>query len=307
MIDRGLVVALLAIAAAPLQAQLPDLDKVEIRATALAPNVYMLTGGGGNMALLTGADGAVLVDDQFAPLAPRIRAQIARLTDRPLRFVINTHWHFDHTGGNEAFGGAGSVIVAHENTHRRMSTRQVVDFFNVETPPAPPAALPVVTFGEGVTLRLNGERISIRHAPNAHTDSDAILYFENSGVVHMGDVFVLGSYPFIDMGSGGSIEGVIAAAARTLAGTAADAKIIPGHGPLATRSDLQQYHDMLVTVRGRVADMIRKGRSLEQVLAARPTAEFDARYGKGAMTPDVWLQRVYVDLARGLRKAPRRG
>ncbi len=298
--------ALGALAAPPSAAQQQDFSKVEIRATQLAPNLYMLVGGGGNMALLLGNDGPVLVDDQFAPLAPKIRAQVALLAERPVRFVINTHWHFDHTGGNEAFGGSGSVIVAHENTRKRMSTRQLVDFFNLETPPSPAAALPLVTFEDSVQLHLDGEDIVAEHVANAHTDTDIVLYFGKANVVHTGDVFVVGGYPFIDMGSGGTIDGVIAGADRILARTNAATRIIPGHGPLSSRQDLQDYRDMLATVRDRVVSLIRKGRTQQQVLDAAPTLEFDARYSKGMMKADVWVQRVYVDLARRLRPAPRR-
>jgi glyoxylase-like metal-dependent hydrolase (beta-lactamase superfamily II) len=258
----------------------------------------MLSGAGGNMALLTGDDGAVLVDDQFAPLAPKIRAAIARLTDRPVRFVINTHWHSDHTGGNEALGATGAVIVAHRNTRERMSTRQLVDLFKLEVPPAEPIALPVVTFEQSVRLHLDGEDISVEHVANAHTDSDAVLYFRKSDVVHTGDVFVRGFYPFIDMGTGGSLDGMIAGSAAILARTGPGTRIIPGHGALATRQDLQDYLDMLVTVRERVATAIRDGRTLQQVLAARPTAEFDVRYARAGIAPDAWVQRVYADLAR---------
>ena len=273
-----------------------DFTKVEIRAKPLAGNLQVLFGAGGNMALLTGADGAVLVDDQFAPLAPKIRAAIALLTDQPVRFVINTHWHFDHTGGNEAFGASGSVIVAHQNTRQRMSTRQVVDFFKVTTPPSPAAALPIVTFAESVSLHLNGEDIDAVHVANAHSDSDVVLFFRQANVVHAGDTFVNGPYPFIDMGSGGSIDGLIAAVKVMLARCDEKSQIIPGHGPMANKIDLQAYHDMLLTVRDRVKALLARGRTQEQVLAARPTAEFDARYGAGAMRPDIWLQRVYADL-----------
>lgn len=297
-VARLLLAALCGFATCAWAQPAPDYGKVEVKSQQLAAHLYMLSGAGGNMALLTGDDGAVLVDDQFAPLAPKIRAAVALLTDRPVRFVINTHWHPDHTGGNEAFGGTGSVIVAHRNTRERMSTKQLVDLFNVEVPPVSAAALPVVTFDQSVQLHLDGEVISVEHLPSAHTDSDAVLYFAKADVVHMGDVFVLGSYPFIDLGTGGSIDGVIAGSAAVLARTGPATRIIPGHGALATRQDLQDYHDMLVTVRERVATSVRKGRSLQQVLEARPTAEFDARYARVGTRPDGWVQRVYTDLAR---------
>jgi len=299
---RLLLTAICGIGAVAFAQQAQDYAKVEVKAQQLADHLYMLTGAGGNMALLTGDDGAVLVDDQFAPLAPKIRAAIALLTDRPVRVVINTHWHADHTGGNEAFGTTGSVIVAQRNTRERMSTKQRVDLFNLEVPPAPAAALPIVTFDQSVQLHLDGEDISVEHLPHAHTDSDAVLYFAKADVVHTGDVFVQGFYPFIDVGTGGSIDGVIAGSAAVLARIGPTTRIIPGHGALATRQDLQDYHDMLVTVRARVATAIRKGRTLQQVLESRPTAEFDARYARAGTRPDAWVQRVYTDLARAPRK-----
>ncbi|MGQ0835355.1 MAG: MBL fold metallo-hydrolase [Gammaproteobacteria bacterium] len=207
-------------------------------------------------------DGAVLVDDQFAPLIPKIRAAITQLTDEPVRFVINTHWHPDHTGGNEAFGQSGSVIVAHDNTLKRLATKQIVDLFNMEIPPAPKDALPIVTFGESVSL-LQGP-----------------------------------FYPFIDTGTGGSLDGVIKALGEVLARTDANTKLIAGHAPVMNRAGLEAFRDMLVTVRKRVADAIARGKTQEEVLASQPTKEFDERYAKGFLKPDVFVQRVYVDLRR---------
>ncbi len=297
--------ALAGLLTAPLALAQADYSKVEIKSVQLAPGLYSLFGSGGNMALLTGADGAVLVDDQFAPLAPKIRAAIALLTDRPVRFVINTHWHFDHTGGNEEFGGTGSIIVAHENTLQRLSTKQLVDFFKVETPPSPRAALPVITFSQDLQLHLNGQDIEALHVKNAHTDTDVLLFFKPANVIHTGDTFLNGAYPFIDMGSGGSIEGMIASCSLVLTRSDDQTQIIPGHGPMAKRTDLQPWCAMLTTVRDRVVSAIRAGQSLQQLLAAKPTAEFDARFAKGSMTPDVWSQRVYTDLRRTITPGKR--
>jgi glyoxylase-like metal-dependent hydrolase (beta-lactamase superfamily II) len=275
-----------------------DFSKVEIKSVELAPGLYSLFGSGGNMALVTGADGTILVDDQFAPLAPKIRAAIALLTDRPVRFVINTHWHLDHTGGNEAFGSNGGIIVAHENTLKRMSTRQLIDFYNVETQPSPRAALPVITFSQDLQLHLSGQDIEALHVKNAHTDTDVLLFFKPANVIHMGDLFTNGTYPFIDMGSGGSIDGMIASCAIVLTRSDEQTQIIPGHGPMAKRADLQPWCAMLTTVRDRVVSAIRAGQTLQQVLAAKPTAEFDERFSRGAMNAGVWVQRVYTDLQR---------
>ncbi len=300
-----LSLALAGLLAAPVAPAQADFSKVEIKSVELAPGLYSLFGLGGNMALLTGPDGAVLVDDQFAQLAPKIRAAIALLTERPVRFVIDTHWHFDHTGGNEAFGGTGSIIVAHENTLKRLSTRQLVDVYNVETLPSPHAALPVVTFAEDLQLHLNGQDIDAVHVKNAHTDTDVLLFFKQANVIHTGDTFLNGTYPFIDMGSGGSIDGILAACTLSLARSDARTQIIPGHGPMAKRPDLQSWCDMLVTIRTRVVSAIRAGQTLQQVLAAKPTAEFNDRFAKGAMTSDVWVQRLYMDLRRTITPGKR--
>ncbi|HKZ73411.1 MAG TPA: MBL fold metallo-hydrolase [Steroidobacteraceae bacterium] len=257
---RTILVAAGALACGAAAAQQDDYSKVEIKSEKLVDNLYVMTGAGGNMALLTGPDGAVLVDDQFAPLAPKIRTAIAALTDKPVRFVINTHSHFDHTGGNEAFGKAGSVIVAQDNSLKRLTTKQLIDFFNIEVPPMPKAGLPIVTFPQSLSLHLNGEDIDAVHAPNAHTDNDAILYFRNANVVHMGDVVQGPYYGFIDMGIGGSIDGVVRA----------------------------------------VADAIAAGKTQEEVLASKPTREFDERYEKGFLKADQWVQRLYVDLRKAV-------
>jgi glyoxylase-like metal-dependent hydrolase (beta-lactamase superfamily II) len=287
-----------------------DESKLEIGSREIAPGLHLLSGAGGNMLLLVGDDGPVLVDDSFGPTAPRLRAAIALITPHPVRFVIDTHWHWDHSGGNESLGRSGAVIVAHENTRRRLAAGSVVDFYKHETPPQPREALPVITFEDGVALHLDGEDIVAQHLPAAHTDTDIALHFSRAHVVHMGDVFTNLGYPFIDESSGGTIDGMIAGAARVLARIDDTTIVVPGHGPLASKADLQAYHDMLATVRGRIADLIRKGRSLEQVVAARPTQDFDARYGRGATRADVWVGRVYVDLRKALAPgkpaAPRR-
>ena len=296
----ALVLCSLIFATGDVRAQQVDVSKVEIRTEQLAPNLHVLFGIGGNIAVLTGDDGTVIVDDQFSAMAPKIRAAVALLSEKPVRFVINTHWHYDHTGANEAFGSSGSIIIAHENTRKRLSTRQFIDFFKVQTEATPAAGLPVVTFTDSVDLRLDGEDIAVVHVANAHTDSDAVLYFRNADAVHTGDVFTLGAYPFIDESSGGTIDGLIAASATILARITDKTRVIPGHGAMATRADIAARQTMLTTVRARILALLRKGRTLQQVIESRPTAEFDAQYYKGgaATKPDVWVQRVYLDLAR---------
>jgi glyoxylase-like metal-dependent hydrolase (beta-lactamase superfamily II) len=297
-----LAAASIAFLAAPAPAQ-QDLSKVEIRVERLAPGVAVLFGAGGNIGLSYGADGNVIVDDQFAPLTDRIAAAIATIDRDPVRFVINTHWHFDHTGGNENFGKRGAVILAHDNVRRRMSTEQFLAAMNRRVPPSPKEALPVVTFGDGVTLHLNGDTLHVIHVANAHTDGDSLVHWQKADVLHMGDTFFhRDSFPFIDLSSGGSIDGVIAAANRGLQIATPATKIIPGHGPVATRQELTAYRDMLVDIRGKVAAGMRARRTLAQIQGSRPAA----RYGMpgGFIKPDQFVEAVYNSLRNPPRSAP---
>ena len=285
------------LAAAPgLAAQ--NFDTVQVRTVKVADGVYMLQGLGGNIGVSAGADGVILVDDQYAPLTDKIKAALAALNPGPIRFVLNTHWHFDHTGGNENFGKAGIVIVAHENVRRRMSAEQFMTTFAQSIKASPAGALPVVTFSDAVTIYYNGDSISAMHVPPAHTDGDVIVWFRHANVVHMGDTFFNGRYPLVDLASGGASAGLIGAADRVLAMADANTKIIPGHGPLGDRVALQAYRTMLVTVRDRIKQAVAAGRTLEQVQAAKPTAEFDAVWGNGRITPTMFVEVLYQDLSR---------
>jgi glyoxylase-like metal-dependent hydrolase (beta-lactamase superfamily II) len=283
----------------PLQER--DFSKVEVVPEKLAEGVYMLTGEGGNIGVSVGEDGVFLVDDQYAPLTERIKAAVAAISSKPIRFLLNTHWHGDHTGGNENLGKAGVVVVAHENVRKRMSVEQFIEALNRKVPPAAKAALPIVTFTDAVTFHINGDEIQGVHIPPAHTDGDTLIRFTRANVVHMGDCFFNGRYPFIDLSSGGSFEGVIAAADRVLALADAGTKIIPGHGPAADKAALQAYRDLLATVRDRVKPLVAAGRSLDEVKAAQPTREWDATWGTGFMKPDLWLGIVYKSLKEGRR------
>jgi len=292
-IALGLIASLAA--ALPAAAQ-QNFDTVQVRVVPVAKGVAMLVGSGGNLAVAWGEDATFLVDDQFAPLTPKILAAMASLTPMPVKFVLNTHWHGDHTGGNENLGKAGVLIFANDNVRVRMASDQFSEMFKRTTPASPKAALPIVTFNDAVTFHLNGEEIHAFHVAPAHTDGDAIVMFRNSNVVHMGDVFFSGRYPFVDLSSGGSFDGVIDAVNRVLGMINDSTKVIPGHGPLSSRADLARYRDVLVAVRDRVKQLIAQKKTVDEIVAAKPLADFDATWGTGFITPEVLLRTVYTSL-----------
>jgi cyclase len=299
------LVAAASAVAAPAAAQGPDFEKVQLRTEKVGEGVWaLMSGAGGNIGVSAGADGVFLVDDEWAPLTPKVKAAVAAISDRPLRFILNTHWHPDHTGGNENLGEAGVLIVAHDNVRRRMSADQFIEAFGMKVPPSPEKALPVVTFDNAVTLHVNGDDIQAFHVPPAHTDGDAIVQFRRADVIHMGDLFLAGMYPFVDLTSGGSFEGLIAAADRALALAGEKTRIIPGHGPLATRADLRAYRDMMVTVRDRLKPLVQAGKTAAEISAAKPTADLDAKWGAGFLKPDQFVDIVARSLARD--PSPRR-
>ncbi|MFP3947567.1 MAG: MBL fold metallo-hydrolase [Longimicrobiales bacterium] len=251
-----------------------DFADVEIRTTRITESIYMLRGAGGNIGLSIGDDGAFLVDDQYAPLTDRIQEAISELTDEDVEFVINTHWHYDHSDGNENFGRAGALIIAHENSRRRMMTDQYVTVGDRRQEAYELEGLPKISFQQTMSMHLNGEDVDIFHVSNAHTNGDAIVYFRGSDVIHAGDVFVRYGIPFIDKPNGGSIQGMIAAIYRIAGLIGDDTVVIPGHGDLSTRTDLLEYGQMLTTIRDRIQEGIDAGDSLDDIIASEPLRGF---------------------------------
>lgn len=289
---RLLTPLVLSLLSAPLAAQ--DFSKVEVSATRVADGVYSIQGAGGNVGLVVGSNGAFLIDDQYAPLAPKIQAAVSGVTDQPVRFVLNTHWHGDHTGGNEAFAAGGSLVVAHDNVRKRMSTDQFVAAFNRSVPASPGPALPMVTFNDRTSFHMGGHTVHAIHIPSAHTDGDAVVHLVEADIIHTGDIVFHGVYPVVDYSSGGSLAGMAAATERLLAMAGPETRFIPGHGPAVVgRKQLEDYLDMLRTVHDRLETLIADGKTLEQVLAARPTADFDADWGQGFMKPERWIEINY--------------
>ena len=290
----AMLVAAAVAAVAPLTvAAQQDFSQVEIRTEMVADGLYVLFGAGGNIGLSVGEDGAFLVDDQYAPLTEKILAAVAAVTDQPVRWVLNTHWHGDHTGGNENLGREGAMIVAHENVYRRLNPAEFADLVGRSQQSAP-EGLPVVTFNDRVSFHWNGEDIRVNHMPNAHTDGDALVFFTNADAVHMGDTFFNGRYPFIDVDSGGGVHGVIAIADYVLANTSASTRLIPGHGEITDHTSLRAYRDMVTTVRDRVSEMMGEGMTEDEVVAAGPTADLDADWGENS---ERFVRGVYASLA----------
>jgi cyclase len=275
-----------------------DFSKVEIKAEKLNETTYMLTGAGGNIGLSVGADAVFVIDDQFAPLAPKIRAAIASITPKPVQFVLNTHFHFDHTGGNEALGKEGALIVAHDNVRRRLSSGQLISFLNAQQAASPKVALPVITVASDIRFHINDDEVHAFHVPRAHTDGDLIVHFIKGNVMHLGDVYFNGFYPFIDSSSGGTAEGLVAALDRVLLLANDQTKIIPGHGPLATKAQLAAYRSMLATVTQRIKALRSSGKSDEEIVAARPAAEFDAAWGGGFINAQRFVQMMLGVVAK---------
>ncbi len=292
--------ALLASVCGSALAQGQDFSDVEIKPVKVTESIYMLRGAGGNIGLAVGNDGVFMIDDQYAPLTEKILAAIKDITDKPVEFLINTHWHGDHVGGNENINGEGAILVAHENVRVRMSTEQFMKAFDRTVPPSPEAALPEITFTDSMTFHFNGGDIHVFHVKNAHTDGDAIIHFRNDNVIHMGDTFFNGMYPFIDVSSGGRIRGMINTAEHVLKIANDETKIIPGHGPLSNVAELREYRDMLTRVYQTILPMIRQQKNKGEVILAKPTEALDEKWGGGFMQPDIFVGIVYDSITTGV-------
>jgi cyclase len=276
-------------------AQGQDFSKVQIKATKVAGNVHMLEGSGGNIGVSVGPDGLLIVDDQYAPLADKIKAALKELSQGKLKFVINTHWHGDHTGGNAIFG-VDSTIVAHANVRKRLGSENV-NRAGQKVPPAAKEALPLITFDESLSVHFNGEEIKAVHYPNGHTDGDGVIFFTQSNVVHMGDDFFAGKFPFVDLNSGGSVEGLVRNIGNVLAKLPAGVKIIPGHGPISTIDDLKAYHQTLIETVDIVRKQMQSGKSLDEIKAAGLPDKYKD-WGSGFISTPIWIETIHKSLSK---------
>lgn len=266
-----------------------NFDHVTIKSSPVSESIYMLEGEGGNIAVLIGGDGTLIVDDQFAPLNAKINQAIGDLTEHPVQFLLNSHWHYDHSNGNEAFGAQGALIVSQQQSRVRMASDQLLKLLKHPQAAYKEVGLPKITFKDAMSFHYNGETINIFHTGPAHTDGDMVVHFVNANVFHTGDVFVRYGLPFIDQPNGGNIEGMIAFVDQVLALADVDSKIIPGHGPLSTKKDLQAYRDLLQGITDSVTELMAQGKNLQQIIAAKPIKNFE----NGFIKPDDFVKIVY--------------
>lgn len=293
MQKSAVAIAILTMAAAAPCAAQTNYDTVQVRTVPITPTVYLLQGAGGNIAVSAGNDAVFIVDAQMAQLTKKIQSAIAELTSNPVRYVVNTHWHPDHVGGNENFGKAGAVLRAHGNVRSRMSAEQFIVAQNRKIPRSPSAAIPVAI--SDTAFVMNGDSIVVFHVPNAHTDGDMIVHFAKSNVIHTGDIFSSSSLPFIDVSSGGSVQGIIDAADRVLALSDDNTRIIPGHGQPANKARLRMYRDMVVTLRDRIRGLVSTGKTVEQILEQNITAPFVKEFPGGHK---IFVTEAHKDLTK---------
>ena len=267
--------------------------EVEIKAVPVAEQIYMLVGQGGNIGLFVGADGTFLIDDQFAPLTEKIIDAIKSVGGQHPKFLINTHYHGDHTGGNENLGKGGTLIVSHDNVRERLISGAYVSAFKMKLSPVAKDGLPVITFSKNIKFHLNGDTVMVKHVPHAHTDGDSFIYFQTANVIHAGDLFFNGFYPFIDVDHGGSLKGMIKGVDKVLRIADDQTKIISGHGPLGDKKQLQNYREMLALAYERLNSLKAQGKTMQEAVAAKPLADLEATWGKGIFTGDRWIELIY--------------
>src|SRR3984893_12366550 len=283
-------------AADPIAAVHARIGSLPIQTQKLGENLSLLSGRGGNVVVLNGADGKIVVDTFLSPAWPKLKETLDGIGRAPVKMVIDTHWHFDHTENNAALHAAGATVLAHENTKKRMSEAHDLPVFGLHFEPSPAEALPQEPFATSHRLKANGESLALQHLAPAHTDTDIYILFEKANVIHMGDTFFGGFYPYIDSSTGGKISGMIAAADKILALASKDTKIVPGHGPLGKKEDLAKFREMLVTARERVQKLKSAGKTADEVATAKPLADLDAVWAKGMLSGDQFVQVVYLAL-----------
>lgn len=266
---------------------------VKVTPIQVTEHIYMITGEGGNIGLFIGEDGTFLIDDQFAPLTEKIVAAIKSVGGDYPKFLINTHYHGDHTGGNENLGQGGTLIFSHDNVRERLSTGSFIEAFNMKRAGVSREGLPVVTFSENISFHLNGDSIRAAHVAHAHTDGDSFIYFKEANVIHAGDFFFNGFYPFIDVTHGGSLKGMITAVDRVLSLADENTKIIPGHGPLGDKEQLASYRQMLQIAYERLRSLKAEGKTAQEAAAAKPLADLEATWGDGLFKSDQWIELIY--------------
>jgi glyoxylase-like metal-dependent hydrolase (beta-lactamase superfamily II) len=276
----------------------PDFSKVEVKTTNLGHNTFMLDGFGGNVTIAAGGDGVIMVDSQFAPMHDKLKAAIAAVTPQPVKFLINTHYHRDHTGGNAAFGKDGAIVVAHENVKKRLAAGTVMAVPEVKSTPALPEGLPTQTYTDATSLAVKGRSAALKHPANAHTDGDTYVYFADANVLATGDTVAMGRYPNIDFANGGSLKGMIAASDTYLTFVNEQTRIVPGHGPLANKAQLVEYRAMLIAAHERMAKLIKEEKSEADVLAAKPFADFDAKFKVNEQMSNNFMRVVYASVTR---------
>lgn len=276
-----------------------DFEKIEIETVIVTDNVYMLIGYGGNIGVSVGEDGVLLIDCQVPQMVEKIKAAVSKLNEGPIRFVLNTNWHYDHADGNELMAKAGAIVIAHKNSRKQMLSEWIAPEISPDfkVPPYPEAALPVITVDDSMTLHFNGDEIQAIHFPNAHSDGDLAFYFQKANVIHSGDLYFSNGFPFINVTSGGTIDGMIRATDRILCMINANTKVIPGHGPLSSREELQAYRDILVTARERIAKLIEVGKTLDEILEEKPT-EGLYKGEKSSFPAEVFIKVIYMDLTK---------